>query len=831
MARTSEQEIRSASTFAEKLRQNSTRFAPEIEAQIGHLGRRASIFDIETGGLSSKSPIYEYGIQHGLTPTSSVHSFVSPTNISGTAPGEISDFTKRTVAGRAKGTLEAIHAAGTSQRDAARDILSNIQGRDVWVQNLGFERGFVNERMGPGQFDQWARGAGKLESVAPSNGQLYTTTPALKQKIADASRAGFGGSTDDYLRGWSDVFGEFKNTLGAETSPGTTRVFDMADLTKSVFAKAQLGGHMPRTGELFAGTSVDVLGKAFLGTKELHTALGDNAMQGSLIRELLGAGMTMDAGGTLSAGQSAAFARVGRAQQVIKQRGAERSILGAYQAQQKLYAAQEGEAGAANIDLDDARRRLRIDSRQKDIKIPLDTLSPDGTRNRQWIDQTVRDGKGFSYTTDLDEFVAAQKARSAQGPGLSADWDAAYKRVQSGYINPHTAASGRGNMGRLAALEDASVMGAADSFTGGASKLDSILEPGVVKGAVETGTHWMKSHALPLGVAAGAMVGFAAFISGNDDDYNSIEGLRHGGISGATRRQNTEFGSGYQGVNPKIKDSLVAVDIKDYRVEDADTVQALLAGGDQVNIRLAGIDAPEVQHGESMPGRANEDQPYGQAATSKLRRLMASQKNIKLILNMQAKTSYGRVAGTLVGDSGQDLNLELIRQGAAKALPFGPARERTYKAADYRRAEEQAYNNRSGMWDHDGWRSIRRAEENKRRKATNTSMTNIGRMYDNFKTASMSIRLNNHSSDLSTMMAYGGKDDFNVIEGLRHGWVGAQRESNTDFGSGYVIDRKVKGPRRNARVKRRLQRSHRGAVNHMKKMMQRDNMIQHHLGG
>lgn len=40
-------------------------------------------------------------------------------------------------------------------------------------------------------------------------------------------------------------------------------------------------------------------------------------------------------------------------------------------------------------------------------------------------------------------------------------------------------------------------------------------------------------------------------ISGSDDTYNTIEGLPHSGMAGATRKKNTRFGSGYQGEKQK----------------------------------------------------------------------------------------------------------------------------------------------------------------------------------------------------------------------------------------------------------------------------------------
>lgn len=57
----------------------------------------------------------------------------------------------------------------------------------------------------------------------------------------------------------------------------------------------------------------------------------------------------------------------------------------------------------------------------------------------------------------------------------------------------------------------------------------------------------------PVSIGLGAAIGLAyatqigQYFSGKDDEYNVIEGLPHKGMAGALRRQNTDFGSGYQG--------------------------------------------------------------------------------------------------------------------------------------------------------------------------------------------------------------------------------------------------------------------------------------------
>lgn len=60
---------------------------------------------------------------------------------------------------------------------------------------------------------------------------------------------------------------------------------------------------------------------------------------------------------------------------------------------------------------------------------------------------------------------------------------------------------------------------------------------------------WMSlSPRAKLGVGVG--LGLSGFMfSGKDDEYNVIEGLRHGGLAQGIRRSHTDFGSGWQGSN------------------------------------------------------------------------------------------------------------------------------------------------------------------------------------------------------------------------------------------------------------------------------------------
>ena len=61
----------------------------------------------------------------------------------------------------------------------------------------------------------------------------------------------------------------------------------------------------------------------------------------------------------------------------------------------------------------------------------------------------------------------------------------------------------------------------------------------------------IRNNKVPLAIAGAALGLFAtkplSWFSGKDDNWNTIEGLPHGGVAEKKRRQMTDFGSGYQG--------------------------------------------------------------------------------------------------------------------------------------------------------------------------------------------------------------------------------------------------------------------------------------------
>ena len=112
-------------------------------------------------------------------------------------------------------------------------------------------------------------------------------------------------------------------------------------------------------------------------------------------------------------------------------------------------------------------------------------------------------------------------------------------------------------------------------------------------------------------------------------------------------------------------------------VADGDTITVLVAGHDQVKIRLANIDAPE------------KAQPFGQRSKQAMSDL-AFGKAVEC--NQSGLDRYGRtIAVCKVG--GEDINLAMVKAGMAWVY-----RKYAHNVPDYYAAEDEANRQRLGLW-------------------------------------------------------------------------------------------------------------------------------------
>ena len=135
-------------------------------------------------------------------------------------------------------------------------------------------------------------------------------------------------------------------------------------------------------------------------------------------------------------------------------------------------------------------------------------------------------------------------------------------------------------------------------------------------------------------------------------------------------------------------------------MEDADTLTIQGAGNSPLNsfmgtnkysFRLAGIDSPETSH----EGRAS--QPYAEEAKRIAQAIIKRAKNVEIVVNPDEVT-YGRQVAMIYAD-GINVNLELIKRGAAAYLPYRSKQSpNMYNEQAFQKAQEMAQQHERGMW-------------------------------------------------------------------------------------------------------------------------------------
>jgi endonuclease YncB( thermonuclease family)/tRNA A-37 threonylcarbamoyl transferase component Bud32 len=278
--------------------------------------------------------------------------------------------------------------------------------------------------------------------------------------------------------------------------------------------------------------------------------------------------------------------------------------------------------------------------------------------------------------------------------------------------------------------------------------------------------------------------------------------------------------SSIEGLNQKNQ-NLREVDLSNFKleVEDADTIFLHRKGinlDNPIQIRLSGIDAPEVASHELDPleeVRIFQNQPGGEEATKALEAILANQKNIRLIVDAKNKT-YGRSLGVLIGDEDRNIAYDLLSIGAVSALPFGPSSEDVVSRTPAQQIETRARQEEAGMWSLARYKAIHRATEAIGNPLTYNTLTEKTKLGENLNLGAyasfleglgtenrqltleetvLSSRLGkilkNQYSAAAYQHRFSGKDDnYNTIEGLhpQSNGPGAQKvQENTEFGSGW----------------------------------------------
>ncbi len=121
------------------------------------------------------------------------------------------------------------------------------------------------------------------------------------------------------------------------------------------------------------------------------------------------------------------------------------------------------------------------------------------------------------------------------------------------------------------------------------------------------------------------------------------------------------------------------------RVSDGDTITALTSNQTKLRLRLLGIDAPEVPHGD-RPG-----QPFGEEARDYLDHLIGGK---AVRVDAYGPDEYKRVLA-IVWDEQINVNLLMVAMGYAEVYRGAPCHVYCKELED---AEAKAKRDRVGMW-------------------------------------------------------------------------------------------------------------------------------------
>lgn len=164
---------------------------------------------------------------------------------------------------------------------------------------------------------------------------------------------------------------------------------------------------------------------------------------------------------------------------------------------------------------------------------------------------------------------------------------------------------------------------------------------------------------------------------------------------------------GIPGLNRDAWVGMIDLDSYKIKVQDADTIIAQRRGvtgmfRKPVSIRMAGIDAPETQHGPTRSLRAGQFGAEG--ASELLEDLIERQQSLRLVIDPSAR-SYNRNVGVLIGDRSENLNLQMVRYGGAGH--FESRGRSIVNEQVFAEAEAVAARGGVGMWQSKGWQAHR----------------------------------------------------------------------------------------------------------------------------
>ena len=584
-------------------------------------------------------------------------------------------------------------------------------GRFVWTHNVQFDiTRFGSQFAHPAAIDAWRSAeVGQVWSeFEPMTSELYASTTeemfGIGQRVWREPRLAVGAQ-----RHW---YGQYRRLVEEAVETGKPMLADSLAMTRAMFGMAQERGAMPHTGDIFTGSSLDALMAAFRipepDISRAHEAAYDIEQRlQHVMPHIIETSERLYAGEPLTIRQMRALQTIGEMQPEMAAMYAERNFASARIAMEKY-----------------GSFPLRGRQRGTDLNELL-ALMEEKVSQRAYAGQfslaEIKSRVDAMTAAELEE-VALSKVRL---PTLSTTFEMG-NVVKAGGRRMRQALSGR-NPWLMAGVAVASMF-VAGKVLGPKREDHNVIrgfqnEEGMTKHQRELLTDFGSGFRMDRAAIHPDILKFREEKWKHKDDRDKIkaqiENLSEKYQARMGRFQEEDFTTGdssiVEGINRARKDlRFVNLSKFNMQVEDADTVMLQRKGTlnwlkaqfgfGQTVVRLEGIDSPEMAgHSQDVFNklglRWRQEQPHAAESTEMLRTMLRKNKNIALLSTPDPET-YGRHLGVLATGGGKNINLELIRQGAARKLFYGKKEMALMRRDAAESAETEAIEESTGMWQH-----------------------------------------------------------------------------------------------------------------------------------
>lgn len=137
------------------------------------------------------------------------------------------------------------------------------------------------------------------------------------------------------------------------------------------------------------------------------------------------------------------------------------------------------------------------------------------------------------------------------------------------------------------------------------------------------------------------------------------------------------------------------------KIVDGDTFR-MIYGGEDISVRLIGIDTPESRSNERAVNQATEQNTtveeitkMGKRSAQFLRKLLPIDTKVKVELDIQKKDRYGRLLAYIYLPDGKMVNEVIVMEGYASVSTYPPNVKYEER---FREAYRYAYENQKGLF-------------------------------------------------------------------------------------------------------------------------------------